>query len=229
MKPVFAIIVTYKRFEHFKNTVESLLPTLPAGSRLFVVNNDSSDHQTIEYLEQLSTTLPSGVDFDFMTMSMNGGWGASVNAGLARNGGVTITQDWRNYEYVLESNNDVIYEPGWFEKTKELMEAHAEIGIFGLFKHPYHGTRKVLSDGLVIKDDMPATAWVMRSKDLSEFLPFPEHGPCKTRGGNGEDVAFRDKVQNAHGRWICGMETDWAHHMDGYDIPDLGKENPAYL
>jgi hypothetical protein len=98
-----------------------------------------------------------------------------------------------------------------------------------LWQHPYHHARETLGDGVVIKDDMPATAWFFRSKDLQEFLPFPEHGPTKTRGGNGEDTAFRDKVQNKLGRWIAWPGVDLAHHLDGYDIPDLGKENTAYL
>jgi len=122
----------------------------------------------------------------------------------------------------------VTYEPDWFEKAKAIMEAHAEIGILGLWKHPYHGVRMTLPDGVIIKDDMPATAWFFRAKDLQSFLPFPEHGACRTRGGNGEDTAFRDKVQNKLGRWIAAPAVDLAHHMDGYDIPDLGKVNPAY-
>ena len=222
MKPLFVILVTYRRLAEFRRTVESLLPTLPEGSVLLIVDNNSPDEGYYEYLQHVAITAPGAVRVEVFIRPTNDGWGAAMNEGL------TVYKEWRDYEFVLESNNDVEYDANWFERALNMMTAHPQIGILGGFKHPYHGTRKVLSDGLVIKDDMPACAWFMRSRDLAEFLPFPEHGPCKTRGGNGEDVGFRDKVQNKLGRWVCGMEPDWAKHIDGYDIPDLGKPNPAY-
>ncbi len=220
MKPVFVIMVTYRRFEQFKATVESLLPTLPRFSTLAIINN-GNDQETYNYMVKLATA-PGAVKIKLLDAGGNNGWGSAMNEGL------DLFPEWKDYQYVLESNNDVTYTPGWAEKAVAMMEAHPEIGILGLFKHPYHGVRQELPDGLVIKDDMPATAWFMRSMDLQAFLPFPEHGPCNTRGGNGEDVGFRMKVQETLGRWICGMKEDLAHHMDGYDIPDLGKPNPAY-
>lgn len=228
MKPVFVIMVTYRRFEHFERTVESLLPTLPRGSEIAVVYNSEGKHESdAKYMEFFSGIFDVaadqyGVQFNVLDTGTNEGWGSAVNEGLH------VYSQWKNFEYVLESNNDIEYKLGWCGKAQSMMYSHSDIGIFGLFKHPYHGTREVLPDGLVIKDDMPATAWFFRSKDLIEFLPFPEHGACKTRGGNGEDVAFRDKVQNKFGRWICGTTEDFAQHIDGYDIPDLGKPNSAY-
>jgi len=222
MKPLFVILVTYRRLDEFKRTVESILPTLPYGSMLLIVDNNSPDEGYYQYLQHVAITAPSAVRIEVLILPTNDGWGAAMNEGLR------VYPAWKDYEFVLESNNDVEYDANWFVRAQNAMTAYPEIGILGGFKHPYHGVRVTLPDGLVIKDDMPACAWFMRSKDLAEFLPFPEHGPCKTRGGNGEDVGFRDKVQNKLGRWIAGMEPDWAHHIDGYDIPELGKENPAY-
>ena len=218
MKPILAIVVTYKRLDCLKRTMESLLPSLPPGSHTIVVNNDK-EQDTWDYLDNLAREQWPQMALLYRS---NDGWGAAMNDAFRS------WPQWGNFEYVLESNNDVEYVPGWVALAQQMMDSHPEIGILGGFKHPYHGTRETLPDGLVIKDDMPACAWFMRSKDLKEFLPFPEHGACKTRGGNGEDVAFRDKVQNKLGRWICGTTQDWAIHIDGYDIPDLGKLNPAY-
>lgn len=230
MKPLFVIMVTFRRFEQFKRTVESLVPTLPSGSKLCIVYNSEgrheSDSQYSDYFGQLSTMerfASEDLKLAVLGTGTNDGWGDSMNEGL------DLYSDWKEYDYMLESNNDVDYNVlDWFEKAQGYMIMYPEIGILGLWKHPYHGVRQTLPTGLVIKDDMPATAWLMRSKDLVEFLPFPEHGPCKTRGGNGEDVAFRDKVQNKFGRWVCGTVDDLAWHMDGYDTENLGKPNEEY-
>lgn len=227
-KPLFVILVTYRRFDHFKRTVESLLSTLPSGSRLFVVFNDPTDKQSIDWFDRMKRdafTAPSAVDMDYLEMGKNKGWGHAMNVGLES--ALRYPNLWKDYEYVLESNNDVEYELDWFDRAKEKMGAHPEIGILGLWKHPHHGVRREVGD-LLIKDNMPAIAWLFRSKDLQEFLPFKERGACKTRGGNGEDTDMVLTVQDK-GRWVCGLKDDLAHHLDGYDIPDLGKENPAYL
>lgn len=225
MKPLFVIMVTYRRFEEFRRTCESLFPTLPHGSKVAIVVNGDIDTEYQGYLKVLpQLTAPGAVTINVLQTGTNNGWGSAMNEGLY------LYRDWEDYEYVLESNNDVEYEPDWFQKAKAIMETWPEIGILGLWSHPYHGLRGVMNrNGLSVnvKDDMPATAWLMRSKDLDTFLPFPAHGPCKTRGGNGEDVAFRDKVQK-RGWWIAGPTEDLAHHIDGYGIPDLGKPNPAY-
>ncbi len=217
MKPLFVMLVTYKRFEHFKQTLESLLPTLPQGSTVGIVDN-GDDGLVYDYLQHF--TAPSAVTLKCLFTGKNEGWGAAMNEGLR------MYPEWKEYEYFLESNNDVTYEPEWFLCAKDIMESYPNIGILGLWEHINHGTRETRL-GIKIKDNMPACAWLFRSKDLEQFLPFPEKGPCKTRGGNGEDGDMVEKV-HAKGRWVCASRPDLAHHMDGYDAADLGKENAAY-
>lgn len=219
-------MVTYRRFEQFKTTIESLMPTLPRGSSFAIVYNTEGktpdDERYYKYFVQIvKMGYQAGVDVNILDTGGNEGWGDSMNEGLH------LYQQWKEFEYVLETNNDVTYEPNWCAQAQTLMETYAPIGILGLWSHPYHGLREQRPD-IIIKDDMPATAWFMRSKDLETFLPFPEHGACKTNGGNGEDVGFRDKVQNKLHRWIAAPVKDLAHHIDGYNIPNLGKVNPEY-
>lgn len=226
MKPVFVIMVTYRRFDNFKQTVESLVPTLPRGSELVIVYNMEGKHESDEqysnyFRNDLIQSFPN-CNVRILDTGTNEGWGSSMNEGLR------LYHEWKDFEYVLETNNDVTYDPDWLSSAVACMQEHPKIGILGLWAHPYHGVRSY-EHGCVVKDDMPATAWFFRSKDLMEFGPFPEHGPCKTRGGNGEDTGFRDRVQNKFNRWIAWPGRDLAHHMDGYDLPDLGKENAAYL
>lgn len=221
MKNLFVIIVTFRRFEHFRRTIESLLPTLPEGSVVRVIYNTEGRHPDDEKYDAYFKELFARTDIvHVLNTGANGGWGASMNEGLA-------LYQFNDYEYVLESNNDVKYEPDWFGKARALMEGNGELGILGLWSHPHHGVRERRGD-LVVKDNMPATAWFFRAKDLQAFLPFRENGACKTRGGNGEDTDMVIKVQGM-GRWVGGPSADLAHHMDGYDSEDLGKPNAAYV
>ncbi len=222
MKPLFVIMVTYRRFDYFKRTCESLIPTLPQGSKMVIVVNGELTPEYTSYLNEIvMVTAPSAVTFEILYTGTNEGWGAGMNIGL-----LEFYSKWTEYDYVLESNNDVEYEPDWFEKSKVLMEKYSKIGILALWKHIHHGTRNDIGD-MLIMDNAPAVAWLFRSADLEELLPFVENGPAKNRGGNGEDIGTVLKCQNI-GLWVASPKQDLAHHMDGYD-PELGKDNPAYL
>lgn len=222
MKSIFVILVTYRRFDHFKQTVESLLPTLPPKSKVAIIYNregrSADDFQYEGYFRKLTAEHDY---IEVLDTGSNDGWGSSVNEGLH------LYSGWREYEYVLESNNDVTYEADWCSRAQTLMEKYPKLGVLGLWSHKNHGI-KFEHEGLVVKDDMPAVAWLMRSKDLDKFLPFPEYGSTNKRGGNSEDSHFTAKVQE-QGFWVGGSVPDLAHHMDGYDTPDLGKVNSAYL
>lgn len=222
-RPVMAVLVTYRRLGYLKRTVRSLTETLPRGSRLVIVDNASEGEEYAEYLAHLERAFPlsgeKGVRVQALRMENNEGWGRAVNAGLASFG-------WSFFEYVLLSNNDVEYKDLWAEKSQGLFKKYPKMGLLGLWKHPHHGVQQALED-VLIKDDMPAVAWVFRSKDLRSLLPFPEHGVTKNSGGNGEDTAVTVRVKNS-GRWVCGPRDDLAEHLDGYNLPNLGKPNPEY-
>ncbi len=212
-------MVTYRRFDAFKATVESLLPTLPLDSKLVIIYNQEGKYEDDERYFAYFDTLPEAVRV--LVTGDNEGWGASLNEGLA------VYGDWKEYEYVLELNNDVLFSPDWFAKAEALMVENKQLGILGLWKHTAHGPRMRLP-GLIVKDNMPAVAWLFRSLDLLGLLPFPEKGPCKTRGGNGEDTGMVNKAQEL-GWWVGGPEEDLAEHMDGYQQDGDDPTNPAYL
>lgn len=227
MKNVIVYLVTFRRFEFFKRTVESLMETLPLGSNICVAYNTEGRHEDDQkyqdYFADLFKRFPiseSNTPFvQVLDTGTNEGWGASMNELIG-------LYSFEGYEYVLESNNDVEYVVGWFDKAKALMCKYHKIGILGLWSHVHHGIKEDLGD-LLIKDNMPATCWLFRPVDLQAILPFKERGVCKTRGGNGEDTEMVIKTQ-ARGLWVCGTKPDLAHHMDGYDVHDLGKPNEAY-
>lgn len=226
MKPVFAIIISYQRLEMLKKTIESLSPTLPEGSMIAIHDNHSNE-DVRTYLKELTETWNNKkVRVRVVLHGENMGWGRAMNYTLSSG----FFREWKDFEYVLESNNDVTYEPDWCAKAQMMLDMNPDIGILGLWKHPHHGEIDRRSNEMfkvVIKDNMPATAWFFRSRILGEVLPYPERGPCNTRGGNGEDSEFVEKVK-ARGYLVAGPEPDLAHHMDGYD-DNLGRANSAYL
>src|ERR1700683_4411879 len=127
MKPVFAILVTYRRFEYFKQTIESLIPTLPDGSHLLIIDNHSDQMQYETWWKEVFETHPynnfgNKITLQVFFMDKNEGWGAAMNEAFH------VWPQWKEYEYILESNNDVTYEPDWCIKAQLMMEAHKEIG-----------------------------------------------------------------------------------------------------
>lgn len=214
MKPVFVVFITYKRLDCLKRTVSSLLPSLPPGSKVIVYDNYSNETETEDYLRSIAKD-----NVHVVLGNQNVGWAQAVNEVL------DLHDEWKEFEYVLESNNDVLYNANWYREAKEAMLMHPKIGILGLWKHPHHGVRSY-ENNFIVKDNMPAVAWLFRSKDLETFLPFPERGATKTRGGNGEDTDMVTKVQ-AMDRWVGGMPEDLAVHMDGVD-PKAGQDNENY-
>lgn len=211
-------MVSYQRLEYTKRTLQSILDTTPdvPQCEVVIVDNHSTEEGVVEYLSKM---FANNKKLTVVFNPENNGWGSAINL-------VFRTLDWKSFDYILFSNNDVIYKPNWFEEAEKLMTKYPQIGILGLWKHPYHGIKQFLED-LVIKDDMPAVSWLIPRMVVEAAGNFPEHGACKTRGGNGEDSAYAHRVQNL-GLWVCGPKEDLSEHIDGYDIPNLGKENEAY-
>lgn len=215
MKPLFVILINYRRPDHLFKTVSSLLPSLPPGSKVVIYDNNSPEQEIHDYLYSIASDQVKVILAD-----KNEGWGIAMNEGLR------VHPEWKDYEYVLESNNDVLYGANWFAEAKAIMERHADIGLLGLWKHIHHGTLETRAD-VLIRDNSPAVSWLFRSKDLEKFLPFPEHGPTKITGGNGEDVGFTHKVIDA-GFKIGAPKEDLSVHLDGYNEGKLGTENALY-
>jgi glycosyltransferase involved in cell wall biosynthesis len=203
MPKLSIIVITHNRYSYTKQTLDSLFATVPEGTVFYVQDNNSEDEQLKNYLTGFAINPNNNIFVNFC--SSNLGWGAAVNQVLR----FVIDSD-----YVLISNNDVIYHPGWFEKSVALIEKYPQIGIFGVWKHTSHAVKEDKGD-IVIKDDMPGVAWLFKRERLKELGPFPEKGPCSTKGGNGEDTTYVLMAQQK-GYWAVGPKIDFCLHIDGY-------------
>lgn len=137
------------------------------------------------------------------------GWGAAHNANLAQ-----FNLD--DYEYVLLTDNDVVYNLGWFEHLSALLEKYPNIGVLAAWKHTSHGLLGEQFPDLVVKDQMPGCGWMFKSARLKQLLPMPERGAYQGKGGVGEDVHFCNLARVNHNLFIAGPVEDVATHIDGY-------------
>lgn len=206
MKPLAIILVTHNRLDYTRQTIDSLQKTVP-HAKLIVWDNASTEAGMLEYLRE-------GVRAQFPTMiltesSENVGWAYAVNASMEY-----VT---KGYDWVLLSNNDAVYHQQWFEKSLALYEEYPKIGILGLWKHTAHGVipNPFITPGLVVKDQMPAVGWLMLKGVMQRIGSLSQHGPCETKGGNGEDVDYCIRARQL-GYWVAGPEEDFIQHIDGY-------------
>lgn len=196
------ILVTFNRVEATRDTLNSLLDTIPTPFfNLTIVDNGSSEMGMEELLKQHESTGAT-----IIRMPINKGWATGVNT--------AIEQGAANTGYTLLINNDVVFKPDWYEKSIKILNTYPDIGVFGLWKHTSHGELSRNKD-LIIKDQMPAVAWMFKTSRLKELLPFKENGPCLTKGGNGEDVNVCLTATHK-GYIVCGPINDLATHIDGY-------------
>lgn len=202
MNLLTVIVVTHNRLDYTRRTIESLLRTTPIGTKFLIFDNHSDETGMREYLSSFAIDNPH--DAYIVLGDRNLGWGAAVNIMLKE-----VKTD-----LVLISNNDVVYEDDWYEKLLDLYEKYPQVGIMAVWKHTAHGVKQDLGD-LIVKDQMPAVGWLMKMNFINTLAGFPEHGPCSTKGGNGEDVAMCIRTEE-FGFLVAAPKEDVAYHIDGY-------------
>jgi GT2 family glycosyltransferase len=198
MEPLTTIVVTYNRLEYSKRTIDSLRKTTP-NAEIIVYDNHSTEAGFYEWLLQDGFKHPHQVIMN----DKNDGWGKAVNDALR----------FSNTEYILVSNNDVIYHDGWYEKCLQAYKDNLKLGILGVWKHPAHGVLETRGN-LVIKDQMPAVGWLLKRSVINDIGAFKENGPANMKGGNGEDVDYCIRTREK-GYMVAGLLEDVGKHIDG--------------
>jgi GT2 family glycosyltransferase len=141
----------------------------------------------------------------------NDGWSASRNDALMLS----------RAEYVFMSDNDVEYTPDFHKRMFDIFAHQPNIGILGVWRHIAHGFLNANRGGVQNEwfrtmDNLPGVGWMLPKKVIEQIGMFAEHGPCMTKGGNGEDVDYCIRVRQAG--YLIGVPTDdIASHITGYD------------
>lgn len=195
------ILITHNRMEYLPKTLGSLEKNLGMDHRLIIWDNNSNQDQKA-YLTGYALNNPEFVQL--ILCDNNLGWGAAVNEAMM----------YSHSDYVLLINDDVEFDPGFIGKCFKAYRDNPAIGILGLWHHIAH-SEIGKGEGIILKNDMPAVAWLLYRNHINEIGRFKENGPCKTKGGNGEDTDYCTRAIEK-GFIVCGLETDVAHHMTGY-------------
>lgn len=138
-------VLTYNRFEYTKRSIESLLDTTTDGSRIIVWDNGSED--------EVSDWLYSKRKW-FYQLILN-----HVNFGdhVAMNGLMALAPlkcevlDIERPDYVIKTENDVEYEPGWKEKCIRALEGAQAEGIDVLFSTGWHGSEHPIANRIHLR------------------------------------------------------------------------------
>ena len=204
--PSFDVIVTvYNRLDYTRRTIGSLMKSgaYENCERFIIVDNHSID----EGMEAFLTDMAHYQKVFVIRRPTNDGWGMAVNdaLGLSR------------AEYVFLSNNDVEYEEGFMNEMFSAFGTVDKIGILAVWRHTAHGFTEggIQNEHFRDMDNVPAVGWLMPKKAMEVVGMLPEHGPCLTKGGNGEDTAYVMRMKEA-GFLVGAYGRDVAQHLDGY-------------
>jgi len=205
--PEFDIIITnWNRLSYLKNTIASLMSSgaWNDAQRKIIVDNGSTEEGVHIFLEEMRRL--HGIFL--VLLPHNRGWGQAVNEALGLS----------RAEYVFLSNNDVDYKVLDFHKRMfEIFEKQENIGILGVWFHNAHGLVKngVQSDYFREMDNVPAVGWMLPKRAMERAGMLPEFGVCLTKGGNGEDTEYVNRMKAAG--YLVGLPlVDLGVHIDGY-------------
>lgn len=209
--PSFDIIISiWNRLAYTKRTIGGLIASgaINDCERFIVVDNRSTEEGMDEFLDTLWKNTPgvSGKTW-LLRRARNDGWGMAVNDAI----GISRAP------FLFLTNNDVDYPLDFHKRMFETFEKQPNIGILGVWRHTAHGLVRggVKNEHFVEMDNVPAVGWMMPKAAMMEVGLLPEHGPCLTKGGNGEDTTYVNRMKEK-GFLVGVLPEDIATHIDGY-------------
>lgn len=204
------ILVSWNRLDYLKRTVASLWESgaINACERFIIVDNASTENGVAAFLDDMKKQWRAFI----VQLPENKGWAAAVNSaiGLSR------------APFVFMTNNDVIYQPDFYHTLFNVYHSQSGIGILGVWRHTAHGfvASGVQTATFKEMDNVPAVGWLVPKEAMEIVGMLPEHGPCDTKGGNGEDTEYVGMMKNKG--FLVGIpaivatEDKLATHPDGY-------------
>lgn len=206
----FDIILTvWNRLEYTKRTVASLITSgaVKDCERFIVVDNRSTEEGMEAFLNDIYNMPDVGGKLWLIRRGKNDGWGTAVNDALGCS----------RAPLLFVSNNDVEYSVDFHRRAFDIFAHQPNIGILGVWRHTAHGYVRggVQNDWFREMDNVPAVGWFMPKEAMQKIGMLPEHGPCFTKGGNGEDTTYVLRMKAAG--FLTGVpKEDIAKHFDGY-------------
>ena len=199
------ILVSWNRLSYLQKTVASLIASgaWAAAQRVIIVDNGSTEIGLHVFLEDLRYVHGAFL----VCLPHNRGWGQAVNEALGLS----------RAPFLFICNNDVEFSHEFHKKIEAVFEHQFNIGILGIWRHTSHGFTKngVMNGWFREMDDVPAIGWMLDKAAMERVGMLPEKGPCLTKGGNGEDSDYVQRMKAAG--YLVGVPAeDIGTHMDGY-------------
>ena len=123
------VLLTWNRKDLLEPCVERLFAHTRPPSRLLIVDNGSTDPDTLEYLDGLRG-VPS-MEVRVVRLAENVGIAAALNAGLRKT----------EAPWVCLLNNDVLVTEGWLEEMIRVAEADQAIGLVNPMSNEFNLAR----------------------------------------------------------------------------------------
>ena len=184
LEPVSILMVTYKRPWFLKTIVKSIYHRTKYPYRLFVINNDAEDSETIKWLKQAKS---QGYVYDFLTLPENTGLAWGFTSGF---------NHWKDKisERFLCTQDDIIpplLRPiCWLERLLELFKKYeSEYAVISM------RTQRIRR-----RDVQEDIELIPSPTSLASYFRIQKKNDIEKIGGFGarehwESVCFKDKVQ----------------------------------
>lgn len=197
MKKVNIVIPVFNRFEHTKQTLETLIKnTNWEIAHLTVIDDMSTDPKVIEFLRDMESVLPKS-EFLLLENSTN------LGPAYSRNRACNYLKELNlAYEYLYHSDNDVYFKERWLHDLLTIFEnISTDIKVFGASCHPYlqTGSYEYYSTNpnikICYKDAISGYSQLMEWDTWDKYGPFSDSNRNEERKIMGsEDWAFCQKI-----------------------------------
>jgi len=194
------------RFRYISRSLPSLLASdLPPGAHVIVVDDQSDDPRLAALLSGLATReVPVEVWRNPSRMGPNLGQEYNVPR---------LVERFPTAEYLVFCDDDIVYHPGWLQRTILAAEEAKTQGLSGIFTalnvpiRPASGSVRLPSTEVLIKERQAALNWVMPRAVYDLVGPFKDAGIAY-------DTEYCDRTAALQVPVIC-LRPSWVQNI-GY-------------
>jgi GT2 family glycosyltransferase len=206
------------RHRYIKRSLPSLFDSqLPANAWVVLVDDISSDPRTVRLLEECAAQYPR-VELWRNRERLGPNKGQEVNF-------LRLVDRFPTAEWFALCDDDVIYHPGWLQRTLTVaLEARARgvNGIFTAFNVPFRPSYRSLrlpTSEVLFKERQAALNWVVPRDVYEQIGPFRDKGIAY-------DTEYCDRMA-AHDLPVICLRPSWVQNIGYFGAYQSGSDYTA--
>lgn len=206
------------RFRYIDRSLPDLLASdLPDGARVIVVDDRSEDPRLLALLDRLTET-DRRVEVWRNPRRMGPNLGQEYNVPL-------IVERFPDAEFLVFCDDDIIYHPGWLQRTLQVAREAKAAGLNGVFTAlnvPFRqefGHRKLPTSEVLLKERQAALNWVMPRSVYDQVGPFKDAGIAY-------DTEYCDRMAALKVPVIC-LKPSWVQNIGYFGAYQTGTAYTA--